>query len=61
MAIEASLSFWFEVKYSRIKRICTKKWIFFDEGPIFFVVLGDHWRNHVSKGLSIDKPKERWF
>lgn len=32
--------------------------VVFDEASIFFVVLGDHGRNGVSKSLAVDEPQK---
>jgi len=43
--MEASLSFWFDVKYSKNKRNGTEELVFIDEWSVLSIVLGDHGRN----------------
>ena len=56
-AIDANLSFWFAVKYSKINEFDTKELIFVYKWSILCIILGYHGRNSCSKGLSINKPK----
>lgn len=37
----------------------TEEVVFVDEGSVFFVVFGDHRRDCVPEGLSIDEPQKR--
>lgn len=57
--MEASLSFWFDVKYSKNKRNGTEELVFIDEWSVLSIVLGDHGGNCTSEGLAVDEPKQR--
>jgi len=36
----------------------TEEWVFLNKDSILFVVLGDHGRNCISEGLSINIPQK---
>ena len=61
IAMEAILSFWQEVKYTKISEDVTEEVIFIDKGSCFCEVFLYGRTDCFSKGASINKPQEGWF